>query len=147
MGERGSFDGEARTELVVLALQEAFENLETIKRSLGVLSRTPAEQTALTKAHRAAHTLHGTGNAVGPPFTGTAVLMKPVEDLLGALCRSDGHADGAVRSLLADCMSVLDQMLGSIREGGQSMLPHQDLLERLASSLKEGGRGVDGPGH
>lgn len=120
-------------------LEEAFDLLDSLEKSLLVLEKNPADDKAIQSVFRAAHTIKGGAGTVG--FPEIQELMHIVEDVLDLTRKKQLSLQSGDITLLLQCEDELAKMLNS-RENDQvySHPIHEELKKKLLAIKQSVGK-------
>lgn len=111
-----------------LFLQEADEQLEVLEQETLKLEKEPTQE-RLQKIFRAAHTLKGSGRAMG--FVTFAEVTHEMENLLDLLRSGQLAVTTEIADALLACLDTLSAIKAQIAEGKGDSYEASDLLEQL----------------
>ncbi len=112
-----------------LFLEEASDLLEGTERSFLELESQPNDPTTIDQIFRLAHSLKGSGKAVG--YKDIAALTHSFESLLVKIKKHEVPVDRPMIDLLLKCNDTLKQWIGLLKRDEHASFSYQDLVVEL----------------
>lgn len=116
------------TQYLDLFLQEAEEQLEILEKETLLLEKDPTDD-RMNAIFRAAHTLKGSGRAMG--FINLADLTHEMENVLDLLRSKKLHVNTQIADALLRCLDTLRDATTSISDGNGDQVQAKELILEL----------------
>lgn len=115
-------------------LEEAKDHLQAINEHLLNLESDPTNISIVQEIFRSAHTLKGMSASMG--FEDLAALTHEMENVLDMVRNGLKTIDDHVMDVIFQSVDALEQMVGSIEEGGDGKLDVTAIVHRLEAIVK-----------
>ncbi len=124
------------TQYLDLFLQEAEEQLEILEKETLLLEKDPTDD-RMNAIFRAAHTLKGSGRAMG--FINLADLTHEMENVLDLLRSKKLHVNTRIADALLRCLDTLRDATASIADGNGDQVQAKELIQELIACQSPSG--------
>jgi chemosensory pili system protein ChpA (sensor histidine kinase/response regulator) len=128
-------EGRSDPELVEVFIEEAKEEIASIRRNLPIWAADRANSEALISARRSYHTLKGSGRMVGAQLIGE--FAWSIENLLNKIINQTLEPTPSMISFVTEASSALPQLLEQLEIGRPPKLDVQ-LVMKQAGAFAEG---------
>lgn len=130
------------TQYLDLFLQEAEEQLEILEKETLLLEKDPTDD-RMSAIFRAAHTLKGSGRAMG--FINFADLTHEMENVLDLLRSKKLQVNTQIADALLRCLDTLRDATASIAGGNGDQVEAKELIQELIACQSQKGATTDTP--